>query len=200
LARRRSDGKLRPPRQRAAAWRHAQPRLQSLAEHEPSAGHEPLAVRQDTAEPQTAAARQAAAEDRAGEDRAGEDRATAQRQAGPEHQESTGRPGRKARRDLRVTEADLGHPLGERATLLQFSSTFCAPCRATRQVLSDVARSATGVTHVEIDVADRLDLVRTLDVRRTPTTFLLGPDGSVTSRASGPPHKADVLAALGEVA
>src|SRR5690348_12215146 len=28
---------------------------------------------------------------------------------------------------------------GERATLLQFSSAFCAPCRATRRVLADVA-------------------------------------------------------------
>ncbi|MGZ5405796.1 MAG: hypothetical protein ACXWDL_14175, partial [Nocardioides sp.] len=33
----------------------------------------------------------------------------------------------------------LGDRLGERATLLQFSSAFCAPCRATRRVLADVA-------------------------------------------------------------
>jgi thiol-disulfide isomerase/thioredoxin len=102
--------------------------------------------------------------------------------------------------DRRLTEADLGHPLGERATLLQFSSSFCTPCRVTRQVLAEVASVAEGVAHVEIDVADRVDLVRVLDVRRTPTTFLLGPDGRVSSRASGPPRKADVLAALGEVA
>jgi hypothetical protein len=67
-------------------------------------------------------------------------------------------------------------------------------------VLAEVASVAEGVAHVEIDVADRVDLVRVLDVRRTPTTFLLGPDGRVSSRASGPPRKADVLAALGEVA
>jgi thiol-disulfide isomerase/thioredoxin len=108
--------------------------------------------------------------------------------------------GRRTGPDRRLTEADLGHPLGERATLLQFSSSFCAPCRATRQVLAEVANVAEGVAHVEIDVADRVDLVRVLDVRRTPTTFLLGPDGRVSSRASGPPRKADVLAALGEVA
>jgi thiol-disulfide isomerase/thioredoxin len=107
---------------------------------------------------------------------------------------------RPAQRERRITEADLGHPLGPRATLLQFSSSFCAPCRATRQVLADVASSAEGIAHVEIDVADRVDLVRVLDVRRTPTTFLLDSDGRVASRASGPPRKADVLAALGEVA
>ena len=107
---------------------------------------------------------------------------------------------RQAEQERLITEADLGHPLGDRATLLQFSSSFCTPCRATRQVLADVARSTEGIAHVEIDVADRVDLVRVLDVRRTPTTFLLGPDGRIASRASGPPRKADVLAALGDVA
>jgi thiol-disulfide isomerase/thioredoxin len=92
---------------------------------------------------------------------------------------------------------DLGAALGDRATLVQFSSAFCAPCRATRQVLSEVAKMVDGVTHVEIDAESRLDLVRRLDVRRTPTTFVLGPDGRVTHRASGQPRKADVIAALG---
>jgi thiol-disulfide isomerase/thioredoxin len=113
---------------------------------------------------------------------------------------AAGRPGQEPGPERRLTESDLGYPLGERATLLQFSSSFCAPCRATRQVLMDVARSTDGVAHVELDVADRVDLVRALDVRRTPTTFLLGPDGRIASRASGPPRKDNVLAALGVVA
>jgi thiol-disulfide isomerase/thioredoxin len=95
-----------------------------------------------------------------------------------------------------LTGAELGRPLGSRATLLQFSSSFCAPCRAARQLLADVAAGDTGVTHVEIDVADRLDLVRRLDVRRTPTVFVLGPQGQVTRRASGLPRREDVVAAV----
>ena len=95
-----------------------------------------------------------------------------------------------------LTVAELGQPLGTRATLLQFSSSFCAPCRAARQLLADVAAGETGVAHVEIDVADRLDLVRLLDVRRTPTVFVLGPQGQITRRASGLPSRADVLAAV----
>jgi thiol-disulfide isomerase/thioredoxin len=96
-----------------------------------------------------------------------------------------------------LTANDLGADLGGRATLVQFSSAFCAPCRATRQILGEVTKMVDGVTHVEIDAESRLDLVRRLDVRRTPTTFVLGPDGHVTHRASGQPRKADVIAALG---
>ena len=96
----------------------------------------------------------------------------------------------------RLTEADLGQPLGARAPLLQFSSAFCAPCRATRQLLSDVAGRSDGVAHVEIDVTTRMDLARRLDIRRTPTVFVLGPQGQVTRRASGLPRRAEVVAAL----
>jgi thiol-disulfide isomerase/thioredoxin len=95
-----------------------------------------------------------------------------------------------------LSGAELGQPLGSRATLLQFSSSFCAPCRAARQLLADVAARDTGVTHVEIDVADRMDLVRLLGVRRTPTVFVLGPQGQITRRASGLPRRDDVLAAV----
>jgi thiol-disulfide isomerase/thioredoxin len=98
-----------------------------------------------------------------------------------------------------LTEAELGSPLGGRATLVQFSTAFCAPCRATRVVLADVAGLVDGVKHVEIDAEARLDLVRRLDIRRTPTVLVLGPDGRIARRGSGQPRKADVIAALGEV-
>ncbi len=98
-----------------------------------------------------------------------------------------------------LTTEDLGAPLGARATLVQFSTAFCAPCRATRRVLADVAAMTDGIAHVEIDAESHLDLVRRLDVRRTPTVLVLGPDGRITRRASGQPRKADVIAALGEV-
>jgi thiol-disulfide isomerase/thioredoxin len=106
------------------------------------------------------------------------------------------RDGRLRQSRQRMTVADLGQPLGNRATLLQFSSSFCAPCRAARQLLADVAARTDGVAHLEIDVADRLDLVRRFDVRRTPTVFVLGPQGQIARRASGVPRRDDVLAAV----
>jgi thiol-disulfide isomerase/thioredoxin len=97
----------------------------------------------------------------------------------------------------RLTPEDLGTPLGERATLVQFSTAFCQPCRATRRILDDVARMVDGVGHVEIDAESHLDLVRRLDVRRTPTVLVLDADGQVRNRATGAPRKAEVLAVLG---
>ncbi len=98
----------------------------------------------------------------------------------------------------RLGAAELGQGLGERATLVQFSSAFCAPCRATRRVLTEVAAMVPGVTHVEIDAEQRLELVRALDILKTPTVLVLDADGRIVRRATGQPRKADVIAALGE--
>lgn len=95
-----------------------------------------------------------------------------------------------------LTSDDLGRPLGERATLLHFSSAFCSPCRATRTLLIDVADRVDGVTVVEIDAESHLELVRRLDVMRTPTVLVLDPRGAVVRRASGVPRREHVLSAL----
>jgi thiol-disulfide isomerase/thioredoxin len=99
----------------------------------------------------------------------------------------------------RLTSDDIGVRLGERATLVQFSSAFCAPCRATKLVLDEVTGMVEGVTHVEVDAESHLELVRRLDVRRTPTVLVLDAEGLVRVRAAGAPRKADVIAALGTV-
>ncbi len=96
----------------------------------------------------------------------------------------------------RVTAAEFGGELGERATLLQFSSAFCAPCRATRRTLAEVEGMVDGVRHVELDAESHLELVRRLDILRTPTTLVLDSTGAVVKRASGAPRKPDVIAAL----
>lgn len=99
---------------------------------------------------------------------------------------------------MHITEQDIGAPLGEQATLVQFSSAFCQPCRATRQVLTSVTQMVPDVAHVEVDAEAHLDLVRRLHVMRTPTVFVLDSAGAIRRRASGTPRKADIIAALGE--
>lgn len=90
-----------------------------------------------------------------------------------------------------------GRELGKRATLVQFSSAFCQPCRATRRTLDEVSSMVEGVAYVEIDAEDHLDLMRELDIARTPTVFVLDAEGRIVRRASGQPRRADVIAALG---
>jgi thiol-disulfide isomerase/thioredoxin len=92
--------------------------------------------------------------------------------------------------------AGLDLTLGERATLLQFSSAFCAPCRATRRTLADIAGVVPGVVHVEVDAEHHLELVRKLGILRTPTTLILDGAGVERTRAAGAPRKEQVLSAL----
>lgn len=108
-----------------------------------------------------------------------------------------GSPASDAPSPDRLTAEDIGGPLGERATLVQFSTSFCAPCRATRQLLARLSGQVEGVRHVEVDAESRLELVRRLDVRRTPTVLVLDRTGRVVRRASGQPRYADVVAAVG---
>jgi thiol-disulfide isomerase/thioredoxin len=97
-----------------------------------------------------------------------------------------------------VTPQDIGQPLGERATLVQFSTAFCQPCRPTRRLLGEVAGMVEGVRHVDVDAESHLDLVRRLNVVRTPTVLVVDAAGRVVRRATGVPRRADVVAALGE--
>ena len=99
----------------------------------------------------------------------------------------------------RLTAETLGSTLGTHATLVQFSTAFCQPCRATRRILDEVATMVPGTVHLEIDAEAHLDLVRQLDIRRTPTVLVLDSAGVITKRAVGLPRKADVIAALGDV-
>jgi thiol-disulfide isomerase/thioredoxin len=96
----------------------------------------------------------------------------------------------------RLTEAEIGAALGESATLLQFSSAFCTPCRATRTLLSDVAARAEGVIHIDLDAEAHLELVRRLNILTTPTTLILDRDGVEVGRAAGTPRREQVLTAL----
>ena len=94
--------------------------------------------------------------------------------------------------------ASLGVQTGP-VTLLQFSSAFCAPCRAVRRVSSEVADMLPGVQHVEVDAESHLDAVRALGIWRTPTLLVLDADGRVVKRATGVPAKAQIIAVLGEL-
>lgn len=101
---------------------------------------------------------------------------------------------------LTFTAADLGSQLGAAVTVVQFSSTFCQPCVATKRV---IARSLSlvnveGIASVEVNAEENLELARKASIMRTPTVVLLDPAGRELSRASGELRPQQFLAALGQ--
>lgn len=100
--------------------------------------------------------------------------------------------------EVTLAAGDLGVGLGARATVVQFSSTFCVPCRRTRQVVEHALRTEQDVTHVDLDVADRLDLGERLAITSTPTVLVLDASGRVRRRASGVPSLAQLRAAIAD--
>ena len=88
---------------------------------------------------------------------------------------------------VRPADADL--------TVVQFSTAFCGPCRATKARLQQLRTTRPGLAVVHVDAESHLDEVRALDVRRTPTLFYLGRDGQLIGRSSGAPRP-DELTAL----
>ncbi len=86
--------------------------------------------------------------------------------------------------------------MGERATIVQFSSTVCAPCRAAKAIASDVAASVPGVRHLEINAEEQMDLVKQYGIMRTPTILVLDRRGQLSARISGVPRKDELLVAV----
>ena len=86
-------------------------------------------------------------------------------------------------------------PEGADLTVVQFSTSTCAPCRATRTQLERLQGDRPGLAVVHVDAEQHLGAVRDLDVRRTPTLFYLDATAGLVGRSSGAPRP-DELTAL----
>jgi thiol-disulfide isomerase/thioredoxin len=107
---------------------------------------------------------------------------------------------RAADGNTRLSATDVGaERLGSRATLLQFSTEFCAQCPGTARVLHGIAAGHDGVDHLDVDLTVRPELARRFDVLQTPTTLLLDGRGRVRGRISGAARPADVRTALDRI-
>ncbi|MEN0127836.1 MAG: thioredoxin family protein [Brevundimonas sp.] len=102
--------------------------------------------------------------------------------------------------DVVLGASQLGSELGAAATVVQFSSTFCQPCRMTRIVVQRAVDTTPDVAYVDLDVADHLELGETLGIDVTPTVLVLDAAGAVRHRASGVPSLAQVRAAIAAAA
>lgn len=92
-----------------------------------------------------------------------------------------------------------GVELAAGATLLQFSSEYCSPCRATARVLHELAARTPGVAHVELDVAERPELAARFGILQTPTTLVLDSAGRPRARIGGAVRADQLRAELGRI-
>jgi thiol-disulfide isomerase/thioredoxin len=99
----------------------------------------------------------------------------------------------------KLDAAVIGVELGSRVTMVQFSSAFCSPCRATKALLEDMVKTMPDVRYAHIDAESHLELVRKIDIRSTPTTLFLNSDGVEVGRAMGTPKRSQVLAAVNAI-
>lgn len=93
----------------------------------------------------------------------------------------------------------LDHDHPPQVTFLQFSSEFCQPCRVTNKVLEEVTNSFPAICHIELDVVEHMDLVKTYGITRTPTTLIIDKAGTVHFRATGVPKKSELISAVTEL-
>lgn len=103
------------------------------------------------------------------------------------------RGGIKKRKRLKIFESEIGANYGKRASILQFSTTFCSECRAAKAIVKDVVKDLSDIAFVEIDAESNLDLVRRIDIRSTPTTIFLDKNGHEIARAKGAPKRDQLI-------
>jgi thiol-disulfide isomerase/thioredoxin len=95
-----------------------------------------------------------------------------------------------------ISEVELNQKLGRKATLVQFSTTFCSECRTAKAIVRDVVKDFKDITYVEVDAESNLDLVRRVDIRSTPTTIFLNSKGFEIARAKGAPKRDQLIKAI----
>ena len=105
----------------------------------------------------------------------------------------------KQKKGLQISATEIGTSLGDRATVVQFSTTFCSSCRAAKVLISDVVSKRGDVKYVEIDAESNLELVRRLDIRSTPTTLFLDKKGFEIARSVGAPKRDQITAAINRI-
>jgi thiol-disulfide isomerase/thioredoxin len=99
----------------------------------------------------------------------------------------------KRKKRLRLSPAELGSDYGDRATIVQFSTTFCSSCRAAKALIKDVVKDQSDIKYLEIDAESNLEIVRKVDIKSTPTTLFLDRDGFEIARATGAPKRDQLI-------
>jgi thiol-disulfide isomerase/thioredoxin len=82
--------------------------------------------------------------------------------------------------------------LGNAATLIQFSTDFCANCPGSKRMMKEIATNTLGVKFIEIDAQNNIGLTKQLNVLSTPTILIVDSQGEELARVSGKPQKKSI--------
>ena len=98
-----------------------------------------------------------------------------------------------------ISKSEIGIDLGSRVTIVQFSSAFCSPCKATAQIIKNLIKDMDDVAYVQIQSEENITLIEKFDIKSTPTVIFFNGMGMEVGRATGTPTNQQVLAAIASV-
>lgn len=98
-----------------------------------------------------------------------------------------------------ISKSEIGIDLGQRVTIMQFSSAFCSPCKATAQIITNLVKDMSDVVYTQIKSEENLKLIEKFDIKSTPTVVFFNGHGMEVGRAVGTPTNDQVLAAISSV-
>lgn len=89
--------------------------------------------------------------------------------------------------------------LGQTATLVQFSTEFCASCPGTRRLLQRIVYDRDDLIHIDVDLTNDPALASRLHILQTPTVFVLDGRGRLASRIGGTPRRDSLVELLSDL-
>jgi thiol-disulfide isomerase/thioredoxin len=93
---------------------------------------------------------------------------------------------KRLRGEEKVDPAELGvERLGADATVVQFSTEFCARCPSVKRTISELVGRYASVDFVHVDVSRNARLARKYRLVQSPTVLILDGGGAPRSRLSG---------------
>ena len=98
-----------------------------------------------------------------------------------------------------ISKSEIGVELGSRVTIVQFSSAFCSPCKATAAIIQNLVKDMDDVVYVQIQSEQNIPLIEKFDIKSTPTVIFFNGMGMEVGRAIGTPTTDQVLASIASV-
>lgn len=78
--------------------------------------------------------------------------------------------------------------LGKQATLIQFSTEYCGQCPGVRRQLSQLEYRMGGISFLEVDITERMDIAAHFGISQTPTVLVLNANSELVYRVGGVPN------------